>query len=143
MAESELFTLSRFLPGGHVLRISGAVSSLEVEKEYLSIMEYLNPIQENITMVLKKYPRQSLSLLRQMAEKRYVIVKRPSDPVVKMIVRSNIGGIITQTTSTTVGLSEDIWTDQLAPFCNDSNNLGKCQQSDCHHHRLTGGRKEA
>ena len=88
------------------------MSSLEVEKEYLSIMEYLNPIQENITMVLKKYPRQSLPLLRQMAEKGYVIVEMTSDPVVQMIVDSNIGGIITQTTSTLVGLSKDTWTDE-------------------------------
>jgi hypothetical protein len=69
----------------------------------------LNPISDNITKVLKLHPHQGSKYLRQMAEHGFAPVAELTDPVVEMIVRSNIGGIVTQKTSIIVGLPDTIW----------------------------------
>ena len=113
--------------GGHFLRIKQAVSSLVMKKEKQSVDMSLNPIAANITRALKKYPKESSPLLRKLAVQGFALVEEPNDPVVEMIVRSNIGGIIGKLGSTAVGLGEDIWTDQrsfaLIPTSESARNL--------------------
>jgi hypothetical protein len=63
----------------------------------------LNPISNDIITVLDLHPREGLVYLRQMAECGFAPVANRDDPVVKMIVKSNIGGIITNERSKVVG----------------------------------------
>jgi hypothetical protein len=95
--------------GGHFLRMTRALELLLTEKEFFTIDMALNPISNNITKVLKMNPRKGLVYLRQMAGRGFAPVANPEDPVVEMIVRSNIGGIITKRDSKVVGLPTIIW----------------------------------
>jgi hypothetical protein len=94
--------------GGHFLRMSLALESLTTEQEHFTIDMSLNPIFENITTVLERYPRKGSMYLWQMAECGFSVAKT-TDRVVEMIVRSNIGGIITKQNSKVVGLPTTIW----------------------------------
>jgi hypothetical protein len=100
--------------GGHVLCISSALDQLTTKKEHFMIADALNPISENITEVLEVHPRKGLMYLRRMAECGFAPVAKSRDPVVEMIVRSNIGGIVTRPNSKVVGLPSTIWKKNFA-----------------------------
>jgi hypothetical protein len=70
----------------------------------------LNPIVNDITKVPELYdPCKGLVYLQPMAECGFAPVARPEDHVVAMIVRSNIGGIITKQDSKVVVLPTSTW----------------------------------
>jgi hypothetical protein len=95
--------------GGHFLRLSSALEHLMDEKEHFFLDMALNPISENISNVLKVHPHEGLMYLRCLAECGFAPVADSRDPVVEMIVRSNIGGIVTSRKSKVVGLPSTIW----------------------------------
>jgi hypothetical protein len=113
--------------GGHVLCISSALNLLMREKELFCIDMALNPISENITNVLEVHPRKGLMYLRRMAECGFAPVAKSRDPVVELIVRSNIGGIVTNRKSKVVGLPSTIWNEKfsfgLVPTSESARNL--------------------
>jgi hypothetical protein len=73
------------------------------------------------------YPRKGLMYLRRMAERGFAPVAKPKDPAVEMIVRSNIGGIVTECKSKVVGLDNTVWEDfvknGLIPTSESARNL--------------------
>ena len=73
----------------------------------------LNPISKNITIVLEVHPHKGLMYLRRMAEHGFAPVAESTDPVVELIVRSNIGGIVDRRKSKIVGLPSTIWNDDI------------------------------
>ena len=80
--------------GGHFLSTTEAIRLLWALKHDMRIRAALDGISPNIKKVLKLYPDQILQLFSQMAEHGFAAVGSPSDPVVEMIVKSNIGGIV-------------------------------------------------
>jgi hypothetical protein len=113
--------------GGHVLRLSSAIGRLTTKKEFFSIDMALNPIWANITNVLEVHPHEGLMYLRCMAECGFAPVAKSRDPVVELIVRSNIGGIVAKPNSEIVGLPNTIWKDDgmssLIPTSESARNL--------------------
>jgi hypothetical protein len=62
----------------------------------------LNPIADSIITVLELFRfDEGLVYRRQISERWFAPVANPKDQVVKMIVRSNIGGMITKKAPTT------------------------------------------
>jgi len=112
--------------GGHLLRMIKALLSLTLEKEDFFLGQNLNPIGSNITRVLKQFPRDGLRYLRKMAECGFALVSEPSEPVVEMIVRCNIGGII-DVHGTVVDVPDSVWTSSsgygLVPISESARNL--------------------
>jgi hypothetical protein len=82
---------------------------LTAKKELFSLDMALNDISENITDVLEMYPRRGLMYLRCLADCGFAPVAKPRDPVVEMIVRLNIGGIVTKKHSEIVGVPDTVW----------------------------------
>jgi hypothetical protein len=113
--------------GGHFLYMSDSLSNLMTNKELFAIAMELNPISKSITAVLEMYPRTGLTYLRHLAESGFAPVVNPRDPVVEMIVRSNIGGVVTRTKSVVVGLPNTIWKEDfvygLVPTSKSARNL--------------------
>jgi hypothetical protein len=68
---------------------------------------------ERFNKVLEVHPRKGLMYLRHMAECGFAPVADSRDPVVEMIVRSNIGGIVTMHLPKVVGLPSTIWKDNI------------------------------
>ena len=100
--------------GGHFLRMIEALILLKLKKENFSLVNGLNPISQSITMVLTRFPIEGLGYLRQMAESGFAPVSNERDPAVEMIVKSNIGGVVSRENSRTVGLPNTIWKDNCS-----------------------------
>jgi hypothetical protein len=113
--------------GGHFLRIFSAVRMLRDKKEFFSADMCLNPISENITLVMESFPQVGLKLLREMAETGFAPVTKMRDPCVELIVRANIGGLVSKSQSKVVGVPETMWKDDeataLVPTSESARNL--------------------
>ena len=81
--------------GGHFWAITKNVDLLQNKKHDMEIVAGLSLISSRVASILKLYPCQSLPLFRQMAESGFAATDA-NDPVVEMIVKSNIGGIVSR-----------------------------------------------
>ena len=95
--------------GGHFLRILGAVCLFKHKKESFEASDSLNPIGQDITRVIKDFPKDGLKLLRQLAETGFAPVTDTRDPCAEQIVEDNIGGIISRSNSYVVGVPDAVW----------------------------------
>jgi hypothetical protein len=95
--------------GGHFLQLSLAVESLNAYKEQFAVADGLNPISAGIVACFNLHPTETLSLLRQLAMFGFVVIANPDDPAVKMIVRKNLGGIVSREKSRIVGQPRSVW----------------------------------
>jgi hypothetical protein len=95
--------------GGHFFHMTESLDLLMTKKEFFSLDMVLNPLTNNITKVLKKHPHEGPAYLRQMAECGFAPVAELEEEVVEMIVKSNIGGIVSKEKSVVVGLPDTIW----------------------------------
>jgi ATPase domain predominantly from Archaea len=97
--------------GGHFLRLSKAVDRLKAEKELFSVADALDQISAGIVACFKTHPTRTLSLLRQLAKVGFVLVSDFKDPAVEMIVKMNLGGLVSREMSKIVGLPGSVWSD--------------------------------
>jgi archaellum biogenesis ATPase FlaH len=95
--------------GGHLLRLSSAFWRLKSKKENFSVADELNQITEGMYECFRKYPTRTLWFLRQLAKSGFVLVSEARDPAVEMIVKQNLGGIVSRERSTIVGQPESVW----------------------------------
>jgi len=95
--------------GGHILWLVSALLQLNDEKESFAAIAQLNPISEGITVVLEAFPKDGLKLFRQMAETGFAPINKMCDPCVELIVRENIGGIVSRHNSIVAGVPSTIW----------------------------------
>jgi hypothetical protein len=91
--------------------VNGLVPTSESARNLIAI-EVLY-FEKRLEEVLKMHPCEGLMYRQQMAAHKFAPVTRTRDPVVEMIVRSNIGGIDTKPNSIVVGLPDTIWKDNI------------------------------
>ena len=92
-----------------LMRTTQAIEFLQLLQHETPILVALNEISPNINRVLKLYPDQSLPLFCQMAECGFAAVANPNDPIVEMIVESNIGGIVGRVKGLALGVLPTVW----------------------------------
>ena len=92
-----------------LLLTTQAIAFLQLLQHEMPILVALNGISPNINKVLKLYPDQSLPLFCQMAERGFAAVANPNDPIVEMIVESNIGGIVGRVKGLALGVPPTVW----------------------------------
>jgi hypothetical protein len=95
--------------GGHFLRVMSAVDYTRKKKDVATVEACLNVIRAGVNACYQNDEIETLRLLRGMAQSGFVLVSDPDQSTVKMIVKRNLGGIVSRERAVLVSRPESAW----------------------------------